>query len=221
MEHAKGERDEFVSVALGEVGDGADETRAWTAQLVASFADRVLADDGALVARARFFESAQGGEGADVVDGADQSAPDRRSAEVLADDLEDLLEISAAIEVGYGDIGSGWKFGAEAVEKAGYAEFEQGSGDGKFEEDELVDFAVPVFACPAAQSLATDEAGFVVICAEVGGAGVRNFDGDDGRVRLEEFGGDYWSYALVGLVFEDEVDALLDEKVGVAQGLAR
>ncbi len=49
---------------------------------------------------------------------------------------------------------------------------------------------------------------------------MRYFDGDDGRVGFEEFAGDDGGDALVGLEFEDEIDALFDEQVGVAEGFA-
>jgi len=62
----------------------------------------------------------------------------------LAEDLEDLLEVAAAVEVGYGDAGDVGELGAEAVDEA---------GDAELEEEKLVDLAVPVLAGPAAEGL--------------------------------------------------------------------
>ena len=49
---------------------------------------------------------------------------------------------------------------------------------------------------------------------------MRDFDGDNGRVRLEELGGNGWGNAFVGLIFEHQVHTFLDEDIDVAQGLA-
>ena len=68
LQDSEGEGNDLVAVALREVGDGADEAGAGAAELGASFADGVLADDGDSAGCAGFFEGAQGGEGADVVD---------------------------------------------------------------------------------------------------------------------------------------------------------
>ena len=74
---AERERNDLVAVALGEVGDGADQARVGAAQLVAGVEDGILADDGALFAGSRLVKSAQRGEGADVVDGADRGCAGR------------------------------------------------------------------------------------------------------------------------------------------------
>jgi hypothetical protein len=61
-----------------------------------------------------FVEGTQRGEGADVVEGADEGAFGGGAAEVLAQDFEDLLEVAAAVEVDDGDAGEVGQLGAEA-----------------------------------------------------------------------------------------------------------
>ena len=153
LEHAERERDNGVAVALGEVRDCADESCVRAAELIAGLADGVLADDGVAIAGSGFFKGVEGGERADVVDSADQGAAGGGAAEVLADHLEDLLEVAAAVEVRDGDVRGGWELGADAVEESGCTKFEQRSSYGELEQDDLVDLAGPVVAGPAAEGL--------------------------------------------------------------------
>src|SRR6185312_2787682 len=138
LEDGECEGDDLVAVTLRKVGDGADEARVGAAQLVAGVEDGVLADDGAFFAGSGFVEGTQGGEGADVVDGADEGAFGGGAAKVLAKDFEDLFEVAAAVEVDDGDAGEVGQLGAEAVDEACDAEFDQGAGDGEFEQKEAV-----------------------------------------------------------------------------------
>ncbi len=143
------ERDDLVAVTLGEVGDGADEPGVGAAELVAGVEDGVLADDGAAAEGAGLLEGAQGGEGADVVDAADEGAAGGGSAKVLADDLEDVFEVAAAVEVGDGDLGERGQLGAQAVDQAGDAELEQRAGDGELEQEELLGSCRPSARAPS------------------------------------------------------------------------
>ena len=47
-----------------------------------------------------------------------------------------------------------------------------------------------------------------------------DFDGDDRRIGFEKLGGDDGRDALVGLELENEVDAFVDQKIGIAESFA-
>ena len=214
-------RNQFVTVTLRKICDRSDQTCARTAQFCPRFTEGVLTHDGALLRSAGFFKGAECGEGADVVDRADERAPRAASTEIFAEDIEHLLKVAAAIETDerrFHDLG---QLGAKAVDEAGEAQFKQRACDRKFDENELLDFAVPVFTCPTAKSAAANEAGLVIVGAEVGGAGVGHLNRNDGDIGGEELGCDDRRDALIGLEFEDEVDAFADENVCVTQCFAR
>ena len=63
---------------------------------------------------------------------------------------------------------------------------------------------------------AADEAGLVVVGAEVGGAGVRHFDRDERNARVAVLRRDDRRDVLVGLELDDEIDFLAHQDVGVA-----
>ena len=170
LQHAERKRNDGIAISLREVGYSADEARARAAEFVAGLADGVLADDGAALAGADLLECVQGGHGADVVDRSDQRAARGGAAQILADDFEHLLEVAAAIEVRDRYVDDGRQLGAQSVNQAGDAEFQQRAGDGQFEQHKLIDLATPVLPRPAAQRLAADQAGPVVVRPEVGTA---------------------------------------------------
>ena len=78
--------------------------------------------------------------------------------------------------------------------------------------------ALPVLLGPAAQVPPADEAGLIVVRAEIDRARVRYFDGDDGDARFQKLGGDHRGDALVSLEFEDQIHMFLHQQIGVAQG---
>ena len=84
------------------------------------------------------------------------------------------------------------------------------------DQHDLVDAGMPVLLRPFAEMAAANQTGFVVVRAEVGGAGMRNLDRDQRDVRVAVFCGDDRRDLLVGLELDHQVDALADQDVGVA-----
>src|SRR5262245_30407854 len=81
--------------------------------------------------------------------------------------------------------------------------------------------AVPMFFRPPPERPPPDQAGVVVIGAEVGGAGMRNLHGNHWYVRRYKLGRNHRSHALVSLVLHHQIYPFADQMLGVAQRLAR
>ena len=94
----------------------------------------------------------------------------------------------------------------------------KGTGARDLDHENLIGFALPVFERPAAEVASADESGFVIVGAEIGGAGMRDIDGDHGNARLQKLARDGGGHRLVGLEFDDEVDLFADQLIGVAVG---
>ena len=80
----------------------------------------------------------------------------------------------------------------------------------------LVHFARPMLLRPSPQVPPADEAGLVVVGAEVGRARMGNLDRDERDVRFAVLGGDDRRHVLVGLELDHQIDLLAHEDVGVA-----
>ena len=111
---------------------------------------------------------------------ADEGAACRGAAEVLADDFEDLFEVAAAVEVGDRDAEGAWGSSARRpstrpVMRSSSSEPAMGSSS----RTSCSTLPSQCIARPAAESLAADEAGLVVVGSEVSSAGMGDFDGDD------------------------------------------
>lgn len=64
---------------------------------------------------------------------------------------------------------------------------------------------------------ASNQSGLAVVCAIENGLGIRNFKRDDGNRRSAEARGDLAGNARVRLRFDDQVEALAHEDIGVMQ----
>jgi hypothetical protein len=150
LQDTEREWNEFVAVALRKIRDGADEARSGTAQLSARFPQRILPHDGYLLRRACFIECAQSRERADVVDRAHEGASGNASAQIFAHDLKHLLKAAAAVEMHERRFHNARQLVAKAVDQAGETQLKKRAGDGQFNKYQLIDFAILVFARPAA-----------------------------------------------------------------------
>ena len=104
----------------------------------------------------------------------------------------------------------------DARDDAAAAGRRQRSGPGEFEEQDLGS-PRPVLFRPARKVAAREEAGLVVVRAEVGGTGVRDVDGDHRDARLMVGGGNRRRDRFVGLKLDDEIHAFPDEQLRVLQ----
>ena len=87
----------------------------------------------------------------------------------------------------------------------------------ELEQKNLVNLPGPAGLRPLPEVAAGEQSCLVIVGAEIRGARMRNVDRDERNVRFEVLRGDRRGHGLVGLKFDDEVDFLLDEMLGVAQ----
>src|SRR5260370_14553646 len=78
-------------------------------------------------------------------------------------------------------------------------------------------FPIPVLFCPASEMAAADQAGLVVVGAEIRCAGMRDVDGDDGELSPQILGGNGGSHCLVSLELDDQMHLLSNQPVCIAQ----
>jgi hypothetical protein len=210
LQHSERQGNEFVAVALREVGDGADETRAAAAQLIAQRSLAPTSSKACRAARAQMSLT----QPMRVRRAGARRRYWRMTSSTCSGSPQPLRWATGMLAA---PGSSARRPSIRPVMRSSSSERAMGSSSITI----LVDLAFPVLARPAAKSLAADEAGLVVVGAEVSRAGVGDLDGDDGSVRLKELRCDDRGDALVGLVLEDEINALLDQQVSVAQGLSR
>ena len=136
---------------------------------------------------------------------------------MLAHPFERGLELAVAIERdNLAGLRNADHF-ADAAHHAADARLRQRSGALQFDQQNLIDVAVPVALRPASEEAAADESRLIVVGAEIDRAGMRDVDGDERDVGFHIFGGDGRGDHLVGLEFDHQVDLFFDEVVGVAQ----
>src|SRR5262249_59226728 len=87
----------------------------------------------------------------------------------------------------------------------------------QLDQKNLVHVSVPVLLGPTSQVASRNQAGLVVVGAEVRRPRMGNVDGDEGNLRLHVFRRDGLGYHLVGLQLDHQVDALADQVVRVSQ----
>ena len=148
-------------------------------------------------------------------------APTRQPAgladpQVAANRLEALTELAVAIHVGDAAVLELRADLLHADQHPGEPHLRQAAGALERDHDDLVDFAVPALLRPAAEVPAADQAGLVVVRAEVGRAGMGDLEGDERDLRIAVFRRDRCRDVLVGLELDDEVDLLTDQDLGVA-----
>ena len=217
MQDVERNLENLVAVFFGEVGDRSDQACAGLPQLRATFGRRVVPHDRARCRAAGFLERAQRAERARIVDGADDDAARLAGAEVLAHRFEAVAEHAIAV-----DVGGAAAFEVRAHlfhpdEHAGQTHLGQASCSLQCHEHDLVDdLSAPMLLRPSTEVTPADQARFVIVRAEVRRARMWNLDRDQRDVRFAILGGDDRRNLLVGLEFDDEVDALAHENVGVA-----
>ena len=99
------QRDDFIPVTFRKVGHCADQARTGPAKFGTRVGNCVLTHDGAEMAATYFVEGAECGQCADIIDRADEGASAGSTAQVLAENFENLLKVTAAVQVRYGDRG--------------------------------------------------------------------------------------------------------------------
>src|SRR5262245_4183371 len=106
---------------------------------------------------------------------------------------------------------------AESGHHAADPKLWQRGRDREFEQEQGFELPVPVLFSPASQSLAPDQSRAVIVSPEIDGPWVRNLYGHHRDVGLDEFGRDDRRDVFVSLEFEHQIDAFLDQEIGVAQ----
>ena len=83
------------------------------------------------------------------------------------------------------------------------------------DQHDLVDAGMPVLLRPFAEMAAANQPGFVVVRAEIGGAGMRHFDRDERDVGLAILGRHNRRDVLVGLELNHEIDFFAHQDIRV------
>ena len=148
----------------------------------------------------------------------DQQPPGLGDPEVAAHGFEALAKLSVAVEIRDPTVLELREDFLHSHQHAGQAHLGKAAGALEREQDDLVDVAVPVLLGPAPEVPAADQAGLVIVRAEVGGAGMRHLDRDQRDVRFAILRGHDRGDVLVGLELDDQVDLLAHQDVGVPLG---
>ena len=130
--------------------------------------------------------------------------------------LEALAELAVAVEIRHLAVIELRADLLHADQHARQPHLRQAAGTIERHEHDLVDLGVPVLLGPAAEMASADQAGLVVVGAEVGRARMGHFDRDERDAGLAVLRRDDRRDVLVGLELDDEVDLLAHEDVGVA-----
>src|SRR5260221_171741 len=132
-----------------------------------------------------------------------------------------MVEISAAVQPSHRNAGHGRQFFTQPFDDAIDTQLRQRAGDRQLEENELLGLSVPGLACPPPERLAADEPRLVVVRTEVSCARMRNLDRDHRNLRFEKVRSDDGGHSLISLEFQNQVDALAHQQIGVAQRFTR
>ena len=139
-------------------------------------------------------------------------------AQVPPHRLEALAELAVAVEVGDAALLELREHFLHPDQHAGQPHLRQAAGALERDQHDLVDVRVPVLLRPPAEVPAADQPGLVVVGAEIGRARMRHLDRDQRNVGFAVLRRDDRRHVLVGLEFDDQVDFLPDQDVGVALG---
>lgn len=218
-EQGEAQVDEAGAVGAGLVRDRADEGGFGVLHFGDGFGDAVLADDGDVAFALVFADGVDGTEGGGVGSGGDEDVLVAGMAiEEVGDELAGLVAEAATVHA-HEDFG--WKIGAagaDSFEGSSDAALDEGAGFGEVKAEDPVDFAGPLVEGMGGKSLAGFDADAIVVDAEVGGVGMRDVDGDEGDVGCGDLVADDGGDFLLDLELDDEVDTVVDELFGVADG---
>ena len=107
---------------------------------------------------------------------------------------------------------------AESGERPAHARMHERARTAEFEQQHLVHAPLQPALGPLSQVTPCKESGLVIVRAKIGRFGMRHVDGDQRNVRFEVLRRDRRRNGLVGLELDDEIDALANEVLGIAQG---
>ena len=101
-------------------------------------------------------------------------------------------------------------------EHARQSHLRQPAGARQGEQQDFVHLPLPVLLGPATKIPAADQAGFVVVRAEIGRPGMRYLDRNQGDIGFPVLRRDDGRDLLVGLEFDHQVDFLAHQHIRVA-----
>jgi hypothetical protein len=93
----------------------------------------------------------------------------------------------------------------------------QRSGDPLLEKDHFVNDAGPVVFGPLAERAAPNQAGLVVVCAEVHRPRMGNFNGYHGDACRQKSRRNHRSHVFIRLELDGDIHFLADQQVGIAK----
>ena len=88
-------------------------------------------------------------------------------------------------------------------------------------QQDLVDLAIPDLARPLPQVPPGEQPGFIVVGAEIRGAGMGNVDGNQWDLRFVVLGRNRRRHRLVGLKLDHQIDTVADQQLRVLEGNLR